>query len=168
IKKLFNEFELYIGALLFIILTIILTLQVILRYVFSSSISWIGELSTILFIFMTYLGISAASLKGQNLKVDFLIEKIKNTTFKKWTIFYTDFITLAFCVIVIFPLVKLVRNFHSSGSKTLLLQIPNSFIYSVLIFCLILTSIRLIQNSIQVFKSDNLNGNHEIHDNFKE
>src|SRR5690625_940880 len=138
--------------MIFILLTIMLTLQVILRYVFSSSISWIGELSTILFIIMTYLGISAASLKGQNLKVDFLIERISNIKLKKWAIFYTDIVTIAFCVFMVFPLINIVNNFHSSGSRTLLLQIPNSIIYSILIFCLILTTVRLIQNSIRIFK----------------
>lgn len=75
-KKFLNEFDLYIGAAILFILTILLTCQVILRYVFGHSFSWIEEVSIILFILMTYFGVSSAALYGKHLKVDFFIEKL--------------------------------------------------------------------------------------------
>lgn len=148
-----NNFDLYIGAIILISLTFILTVQVFLRYIFGHAFSWVEEISVILFIWMTYFGVSAASFHGKHLKVDFFIEKL-SPKFKKWALFYTDLVTIIFCGYIIFPLLSIIEKFTVSNSKTIILNIPKDMIYYVIIFCLIMTIIRLIQRNIIVLRSE--------------
>ena len=48
-KKLLNHFEVYAGAGIFIIMTILLFVQVVTRYCFGHAVTWAEEVATILF-----------------------------------------------------------------------------------------------------------------------
>lgn len=63
LKTFLNNIELYLGTICFIIITIMLTLQVISRYILRSSFTWMEEFATIMFVWMIYFGVSAAVTK---------------------------------------------------------------------------------------------------------
>jgi TRAP-type C4-dicarboxylate transport system permease small subunit len=67
------------GGLLLIIMTIIVLLQVIFRYVFNNPIGWSDELSCYLMIYMTYLCMPFIYLKDRNIAMTFLLEKTKES-----------------------------------------------------------------------------------------
>ncbi len=147
-----NEFELYIGAVLFIVMTVLLTLQVVSRYVLGASYSWTEELCTIFFIWMVYLGASSAVLKGKHLRIDLFLEKARGKR-RKVLLIFTNLVTALFCGYMIFPLHKIIENFTRLKSKTILLRIPKDVIYGVLPLCLGLMVIRLFQDTLRIMNS---------------
>ena len=72
-KKFLNEFEIYLGTIVFLVLTALLTIQVISRYVFNSAITWAEELAVIMFVWLIYLGVAGAVTNRKHLKIDALI-----------------------------------------------------------------------------------------------
>ena len=71
LRTFLDNIELYLATLFFIILTIMLTLQVISRYVLQNSFTWMEEFATIMFVGMIYLGVSSAVTKRKHLRIDF-------------------------------------------------------------------------------------------------
>lgn len=153
-KKLAQNFELYLGTLCFFMLTILLTLQVVSRYVFRHSFTWMEELATILFVWMVYLGVSAAVTYRKHLRIDFVLTmvpfKVKrvmliasNVVFALFNIYIT---------VIIWKVIQLLGN-----SQTTMLHLPQKFVYAVIPFALVLSVIRLIQDTIKLTKEDESN-----------
>lgn len=67
--------------LCFSVSLVALTLGVITRYVFMRPVAWPDELSTYLFIFMSFLGASASVRDNSELKVDALYERFPKMRF---------------------------------------------------------------------------------------
>ena len=151
IKKLLGEFEIYIGTVLLFIMFILLNIQVFSRYLFSHSLTWTEELSTIIFVWLGYLGASAAVYKQQHLRIDVVLNLFHGLP-KKIILIITDLITMAFCIIMIFPLIDVINNFASLGAETLILRIPMDLVYWVLPFALVLQAIRFVQDIIRILK----------------
>lgn len=151
--KILNEFEVYIGAVIFIAMMLLLTVQVISRKVFDHSLVWTEELATIMFIWLAYLGTSGAVLKGKHLRIDLLLNLLHGTS-KKILLIFTNVVTAFFCCYIAIPLIHLVERYHASGSTTILLGFPKYLAYAMVPFCLLLTTVRLVQDTIRITKSD--------------
>lgn len=151
--KALNEFEIYIGAAIFLAMTVLLTLQVISRYVTGHAFSWCEELSTIGFVWMAYLGTSAAVLKGKHLRIDLFLNKMHGKT-KKIVLVFTNIVTMFFCCYISVPLLQLVVRYYNSGASSMLLGIPKYITYAMLPICLLLTTVRLVQDIVRIIKSD--------------
>lgn len=147
-----NEFENYAGAALLLVMLILLTLQVITRYVFKFAFTWAEELSTVMFVWLVYLGCSAAVLKGQHLRIDLLLNAFKGRA-KKAVLILTDLITMAFCAIMVPSMLNVIGNLAARNSTTMLLKLPQDVIYSIIPFALIMTIIRFIQEIIIIIKT---------------
>lgn len=144
-----NEFEIYIGAALFASMTVLLTLQVITRYFFKNSFSWTEELCTVFFIWMSYLGASGAVLKGKHLRIDGFLNSLHGKA-RKVLLIFTDLVTMFFCLYMIPPLMKIIANFTRAHGRTILLRMPKDLIYDVIPFCLVLMTLRLIQDCYRI------------------
>lgn len=61
------------------VMTVLVIMNVILRKVFSSGLSWSEEASRFLFIWVTFLGAilaNDAALHGEHMRMDFIVEKL--------------------------------------------------------------------------------------------
>lgn len=72
--KIFDHLEEWIVALLLAAMTFLTFVQVVLRYVFNSGFTWALELTTVLFAFMIFLGISFGARVGAHIGVDALVK----------------------------------------------------------------------------------------------
>ena len=75
-KKFIVNIDQYISAVLFIVIMCLLFLQVVTRYVFKHSFTWTEELSVLLFVWMTYMGVSSAVTYRKNLRIDALLDVV--------------------------------------------------------------------------------------------
>lgn len=156
--KFINNFDLYIGAILLLVMLIMLTLQVITRYFFKISFTWTEELSTVMFVWLAYIGASAAVLSGQHLRIDIFLNLLKGNA-KKALLILTDLITMGFLLYMIKPLLNIVEKLTKQGTVTLLLRIPKNIIYFVIPFAFLLMMVRFIQ---EIYKTVVTPENEEI------
>lgn len=71
--KLLKRLDEWLIALLLAAMTLLTFAQVVMRYVFNSGFTWAQELTTILFAFMIFIGISYGVRVGAHIGVDALI-----------------------------------------------------------------------------------------------
>lgn len=150
-KKMLNHFEVYAGAGIFIIMTILLFVQVVTRYCFGHAVTWAEEVATILFVWMVYLGVAAAVLSRKHLKIDAFVEMLPFKA-KKTLLIISNVIFLAFSLYIIFPMMSLVNNYAAKSATSPILKIPKALSYVVMPLCFLLTAIRLVQEIIRLSK----------------
>jgi TRAP-type C4-dicarboxylate transport system permease small subunit len=141
VKLLFDNFEVYVGTASFIIIMVLLTVQVISRYVFNAALTWTEELSVALFVLMTYCGISAAVTYRKNLRIDAFLDSRSFKT-KKMLLIISNIVYIAFNVFIIFPYINIINNLGKSATS--ILRIPQKILYAIVPIMLFITSIRLI------------------------
>ena len=150
IKFLVN-IDQYISAILFIVIMVLLFLQVVSRYVFHHSFTWTEELSILLFVWMTYTGVSSAVTYRKNLRIDALLNVVPFKV-KKALLIISDVIFIVFNLYLIFPLLELIKSIGTS--KTPILGIPKAITYWLIPFILIVSSIKLLADIKKLIHED--------------
>ena len=69
-KNIFNNFEGYCCAVLLAVMTVVVFLQVVFRFVIKASLPWSEELSRYLQVYITYFGCAYGIKTGAHLGVD--------------------------------------------------------------------------------------------------
>ena len=151
LKAFLNNFEIYIATVCFFILTILLFLQVVSRYLFKFSFTWMEELGTIMFVYMTYLGISGAITSRKHLRIDFLLD-IMPFRVKRVFLIFSNVVFAAFNVFVSIVMVDLIKLLGSS--VTTILRIPKAAVYSIIPIALLFSVVRLVQDTIKLTKEN--------------
>ena len=154
LKTFLNNIELYVATICFIILTILLTLQVISRYVMNHSFTWMEELATIMFVWMIYLGVSAAVTKRKHLRIDFVLEMVPFKV-KRAMLVIDNMIFAVFNIYITVILVDVIKLLGKS--VTTMLKIPQQLVYVIIPINLVLTTIRLVQDTLALLKEDEEN-----------
>ena len=70
LKQIYLHIEEWVSVVFITVALILLTLQVILRFVFNTSFGWIEELSRYLYIWVIYLASSAAVKHDATIRID--------------------------------------------------------------------------------------------------
>lgn len=100
VKKKYS-YESYIAALLLILLTILLSLQVVARYIFNTGVSWSEELSRYFYVWAIYFGCVLATREDKHIRVtaqlDLLPKKLR-----AWIITFGDLVWIVFGGVVTF------------------------------------------------------------------
>ncbi len=136
-KKLKN-LDLYLGALFFVAMVLLIIANVILRYIFRMGISWAEELTLILFAWSTYLGIVAAVRYDQHVKMD-IIFKMFPKIVQKTIDLMTEIAVIALGGYISYLSIILCQN---AGSKrTLVMRLPANIVNACLIVSFVLITI---------------------------
>jgi len=131
----------YIGAVIFIIILFLLTLQVISRYFFNFSLTWTEELSVALFVLMTYFGVSSAVTYRKHLRIDALLDVVPYQV-KKALLIASDVIFICFNSYIVFPFFNIINDLGSAKSP--ILGISKALVYFFIPLMLTISSIKLL------------------------
>lgn len=154
LRTFLDNIELYVAAICFIALTIMLTGQVISRYALKHSITWMEEAATILFVWMIYLGVSAAVTKRKHLRIDFLLDMMP-FKIKRGMLIASNIIFALFNIYVSFIMFNVIKLLGTS--QTTMLHIPQQLVYSIIPLGILLSVIRLVEDTIKLMKEDESN-----------
>ena len=138
--------------IIFSAMLIALTISVFTRYVFQRPLSWPDELSTYLFIVMTFLGASASIKVQLELKVDALYER-----FPRWRTGLDLFLHSVRLLVSIFFIVygfSYVQVEITMDTYTPILQIPVYLIYCTLPIFGLLMAIRSVDCLVNLFTGE--------------
>jgi C4-dicarboxylate transporter, DctQ subunit len=145
-----NNFEGYLATAIMIIMTILLFLQVVTRYIFGYAIVWTEEISIIFFVWVIYLGISSCTTEGGHIRIDVLPDALSPKK-RRILLMITDLIVVAFCLYIIPPLISI--TLAQGSSTSVMLKIPMQVAYGIVPFGMALTAIRGIQSFIRALRN---------------
>jgi len=92
-------------------MTVIVILEVVLRYGFNTGFSWSEELSRFLFVALTFIGASEALRRGRHVSVVIFINKLPNGMRKKVN-FVVRVFMLLFLLLFAYSSLILLKKFH--------------------------------------------------------
>ena len=152
IKLLDDKFEAILCMILMAVMTVIIFIQVIMRYIVGDALSWSEELSRYLFIWLIYLGIPLAAKHMKHIRIEAPLALFPKRA-RKYVVILGDLLFLAFSVIIAVTSYSLVLKQYASGQTSPAMGIPMWIVYLVPCVGFALTSIREIQVIVYRLKS---------------
>ena len=146
ILRLLNErLEEAMITTLLTVMSVVILLQVFMRYAMGASLSWSEELARYCFVWMVYIGISYAVRKNRHLSVDAI-----NLLFKERGRFVisivSDLLFLVFAVIISYNGWQVVQRVAKSGQSSASIEVPMWVVYAAMPTGFALICFRLLQN----------------------
>jgi TRAP-type C4-dicarboxylate transport system permease small subunit len=143
-----------------IFMTAVVFLQVIMRYVFSNSLSWSEEFARFSFLWISWVGASYAVKEGSHFRVEMFVNKMKGDVRR----FFELFVLMAwflFCFFLTWYGTKLVIFLADTGQTSAAMQIPMSWPYASVPVGCGLMCLRLIMEMRKVIKGEYKPANRE-------
>lgn len=120
----------WIGAIALSLIVILIGANVFFRFVLSQPITWSEEISLALFVWLTFIGISAVMKRNEHVGIDYFVRKLPKAAFV-WVQRFRLFVLLAVtCVVFVYWGTKLAIGTH--WKVTPVLGVPFRFIYMAL------------------------------------
>lgn len=152
-KKLIDNFEEYLGALLFAIMFIVLVFQIIFRQILNSPLMWSEELSTTLFVFVAMLGVISAVKHNQHVAIDIIYNRFKGIP-KHIIDLIIAMIIITVCICMMNIGYKVAIN--KSNLKLLTLGVSAGYMYMALPLGAALMLIRFIEYNYKKYIKKNV------------
>lgn len=149
LKWLDENFEEKLMAAALWSIVIVMGLQVIMRYVFNSSLSWSEEVSRYLFVWMVFLGMSYGIKTGTHMRIDILEHFVPKL--KKSLGILADGCFLLFAVYMIGPGISVLQSIKASGQTSPAGGVPMNIVYTSLFIGFVLVVFRIVQKYILTF-----------------
>lgn len=127
VDKIFKGIDIFTGILTGLMVFFVF-LNVILRILFNTGLTWSEEVARYLFVFVTYIGAISAMRARAHISVDTLVSRLSP---KLQMVFYIVGQTIIACLMGILLHGSFKMVMQNMDSKTAALGIPYSFLYSV-------------------------------------
>ena len=135
-----------------VVMTLLIFVQVIMRYVLQSSLSWSEELARYLFVWMAYFAISYGVKEMKHIKIDAALYLFPKRA-RKYVVLIGDIIVMLFALFVIQTSFKLVVKIHTFGQVSAALGIPMWLVYLAPLVGFILVVVRSVPTIVFRFRA---------------
>ena len=143
LRFLYFHGEEAISAVFLGFILVILTVQVILRFCFNHSTSWIEELSRYMFIWIIYLASSIAVLQNKHIRIDVALH-IWPRAVRKYVELFGDLLWLIFSIALTYFSVRYFFTVQASNSLSPNMQMNMTIPIAILPLGNFLISLRLL------------------------
>lgn len=154
-EKFWNHIEEIAGILILAVVLIILSYQVILRFIFSNSNSWSEELSRYLFVWFVYITASFAIYKGAHIRIDALIN-VYPRKLRPYIMFIGDLIFLLYAAVVAYFGGKYTLKLFQTGQVSMGMRVLMGYMYAAIPVSHSFWVIRLLQRMYKKIRYSDL------------
>lgn len=148
----YNDFEERLLVISLVINVLIISLQIIMRSVFNTSISWSEELSRYIFIWEIWLGTSIAYRYNEHIKVDLIYNIFKSDLAKKIIDVAIKIVLLLFNIFLTYQGIKLLQSMAARNALSSGMRLPLVYVYAALPVSSILVFIRILLDIFGIAK----------------
>lgn len=144
LKLVDEHFEEAVIVVLVAAMSLLIGVQIFMRYVMSASLSWSEELARYLFIWSTYLGVALAVRRDAHIRVTMFVTALPPGLQRAIRIL-THLIFAGFAIFVMYYGWLMVERTFRFGQRSASLGIPMGFVYLAPVTGFALTLLRLLQ-----------------------
>lgn len=162
LDRIIDRFEKYTIAIAFAVATLILFINVVLRYLFDSGLTWALETVQYLFAWVVLVGAAHGVKSGIHLGIDILIVKF-SPALRKAAVLLAVVCCLTFVIIVDYQSLVYIIKIHGWGDRTQDLQIPQWVPYlaipvgmSLMLYHFLFITWEIITNKREMIHSSNV------------
>ena len=149
LKALLLRTDLYCAVFLLLSVLIITSVQVILRYVFSSPLSWPEEIATHALVWITFLGGSIVTRREEHIKVTFFVEFLPKK-FLGWLFLILDILIACFLIAILIGCIPVFKKL-----RLLLLpatQISMNWVFAAVPICALIMLLYYLSSMWKQFR----------------
>lgn len=150
LNEVLKKAEQYFIAILLLLITLILFLNVVLR-VFGASILWGEEFARYSMVWITFIGSSVCVYKGAHLGIDVVVNSLGGKARKALSIFIIVF-SLLFTILFTYISLRMTLTVHNTNQYSSTMGIPMSLAYVAMPIGGLLMSIRYIEQLVRLVK----------------
>ena len=150
LKKINEYFEEIILVTLLILMTLILGLQIVARYVFHNSLSWSEELVRYMFIWSTFIGVPYCIKKETSIKVDQFRNNLP-IILQTFLLYFDKFVIFTLFLIISMFSFDIVKSSYISRQTSAAIGIPIWSVQISVFIASILSMIRVLQHTYNVY-----------------
>ena len=144
-----TKFTKFCASILMMCMAVIMTMNVILRYVFGFSFNWGDEILRYMCVYMSFFGVAAGWRYGTHIGVTIFVEKLFPEKSRKFFRLAADLISLTFMALITYYGYILVEKVSRSNQASAALRVPMYLIYSIIPLCAVFSIIQIL---LQIFK----------------
>jgi len=159
LKKFLNNFEGYFCIAAMILMSIVVFIQVVFRFIIKSSLPWSEELSRYLLVWVTFLGGAYGVRKGAHIGIEAFSLLLPKKAQKLLSIFVM-ILCVALCFAIFVHGISIVNTQLEKGQLSPAMRIPIGYMYAAIPVGMVVFIIRYIQEIISAIK-DLVNGSPE-------
>ena len=151
--KIWDHFEEFFLIPSLMVSVALVFIQVIMRYVFSNSLTWSEELARYLYVWQTWIGVSYSARNGTHLRITMLRDRLP----QKGQQILELFVTIVWVIFGIFMIVmgmRTVATITAYGQTSAALMIPMQFCYVSIPIGMFLMCIRLVERTVKNFMAN--------------
>jgi TRAP-type C4-dicarboxylate transport system permease small subunit len=138
------NFEPILVTVLFVSMIILVSGQVILRFVFRTGFSWAEEMSRYMFVWLVYFCLSYATRNNRHIRLTFIVGLFAEGA-QKLIALFTDMLFLVFSLFLLVSCWRIVESTARFGDMAITLNISRNILYGSGLVGFILNTIRLVQ-----------------------
>ena len=142
VLRTLSRIEEYVLFLMVFQMGVSVFIQVVMRYVFRSAITWLDELVHIEVIFLTFFGASLGIKYGAHICVDVLKNVVRKEPYRSLLEAFNHLVTGLYAGFIIYFGMKLIGLMTTRVHYTPTLRIPKHYLYFVVCVGLALISLR--------------------------
>ncbi len=139
----------FISSVFILAMSVIMVMNVILRYCFRFSFNWSDEIIRYLCIYMSFLGMAASWKYGTHIGVTVFVEKMFPEKSRKYFRLLSDIVTIIFLALLSYFGFVLVGRIVASSQTSPALHLPMYLIYGTVPASALLS---IIQMLLQIFR----------------
>jgi len=132
-------------VVLFFAMTLLISLQVVLRFGFNTGFSWAEELARFIFIWIMYFSFSYATRNQAHININLFINQFKSSV-QKALLILADLLFLIFSIIIFISVIRVSLSTMEYNIKSASLDITMNVMYGAGVIGFLLINLRLIQN----------------------
>lgn len=144
--------ETYFAGVLMLVSSLMIFLQVILRYVFSYSIIWVEEFARYSIVWFVFLGASLAVREGKHASVDVLIRLLPPRAQKFFDVL-DILISILFALVIAWFGFRMVVRIQQIGNITPALRIPMYIPYLAIPIGALMMTWRFLEKLVERIKA---------------
>lgn len=118
-----EKIEKFVSCTCVITMAILVFVNVIARYVFNRSLAFSDEMSTYLFVLMSFMGTAIAAKRGAHLGLSILTDKVSAKT-RMYIQIFTYAVSGIFCLLIVIFGIQMVMSQYQLGQETAAMQWP--------------------------------------------
>ena len=138
-----------VSSVFILAMSVIMVMNVILRYCFHFSFNWSDEIIRYLCIYMSFLGVAASWKYGTHIGVTVFVEKMFPEKSRKYFRLLSDIVTIIFLALLSYFGFVLVGRIVASSQTSPALHLPMYLIYGTVPASALLS---IIQMLLQIFR----------------
>lgn len=141
--NLYNRIEEIFLVMLLSSSVIIIFYQVVMRYAFNNSPPWTEELAKIMFVWMSWLGISLTQKRGEHICIELMTSKLKGKK-QVFALILGNIITIVICAVMIKYGYIVMDTIMKTRQTSSVLKFPTWIVYLSCPFSCVLMILRLL------------------------